>query len=329
MSVSRCWFAFVALLACGLSVCAQAGPQDATVWLHRLSQAPRTLSYSGTFIYESNGHAETSRVVHVVDGAGQIERVESLDGPPREVIRTNDEVNSFFPQERLLVIDRAAVGGFPGRSFTVLGSLNDFYMLRLGETARVAGREAQSIRIDPRDDLRYGHEWWVDTASGLLLKARMLRGPSDVVEQFTFTELNVGGQIERERAKPRFSRGQDWTVFNARGVDLRSDEAGWVFRGLPPGFKQVSLSRRPVRSGAPEAIHAVFSDGLAAISVFIEPVSGRNMSVPPRSHSGPISLYRTTKGENVITALGEVPTVALKRVAEGVEPAQTAMQVGR
>jgi sigma-E factor negative regulatory protein RseB len=302
------------------TVMAQNASQDATAWLHRMSQASRTMNYSGLFVYQSGGRSESSRITHVVDGSGQQERLETVDGASREVIRNNDEVQTFFPKERLLVIDRAVAGSFPGRAVSVVSGLSDFYVVRMGEQERVAGRDAQSIRLEPRDDMRYGHELWADVATGLLIKARMLRSPTDIVEQFAFSDLLVGAQVDRERVKPRYSRTSDWTVLNARGTDLRADVFGWAFRGLPPGFKQVSLARRPIRKDGPEALHAVFSDGLATISVFIEPSSGRNMSVAPvQSHSGPISIYKSTKGEVIVTAIGEVPPAALKRVADSVE----------
>ncbi|MDB5814587.1 MAG: siderophore-interacting protein [Rhodocyclales bacterium] len=316
---ARILAALVLMTLAGIAA-GQGSSPDATMWLHRMSQASRTLNYSGLFVYQSGGRTESSRITHVVDGSGQQERLETVDGASREVIRNNDEVQTFFPKERLLVIDRAVAGSFPGRAVSVVSGLGDFYVVRLGDVERIAGRDAQAIRLEPRDDMRYGHELWADVATGLLIKARMLRAPGDVVEEFAFSDLLVGPQVDRERVKPRYSRTSDWTILNARGTDLRPDEFGWVFRGLPPGFKQVSLARRPIRKDGPEALHAVFSDGLATISVFIEPNSGRNMSVAPvQSHSGPIGIYKSSKGEVMVTAIGEVPPTALRRVAESVE----------
>jgi sigma-E factor negative regulatory protein RseB len=305
-----------------LAVPAQAGSGDALAWLHRMNQASRSLNFSGVYVYESSGRSESTRITHVVDGSGQHERLESLDGMAREVIRFNDEVQTFLPGERLVIVDRAATGSFPGRSAAVMGGLSDFYVVRLGETGRVASREVQSIRLDPRDDMRYGHELWADVATGLLLKARMLKPSAEVIEQFAYSEIVIGQQVDRERVTPRYSRGADWKTVNARGSDLRAEELGWVFRGLPPGFRQISMARRPIRKGAPEALHAVFSDGLASVSVFIEASGGRNMSVPPRQNLlGPVSMYRSMRADAVITVIGEVPPAALKRIAEGVESA--------
>ncbi|MFT3736187.1 MAG: MucB/RseB C-terminal domain-containing protein [Rhodocyclaceae bacterium] len=309
---------FVALMSVvGMSP-ALAG--DALSWLHRMNQASRSTNFAGIYVYESGGRSESARITHVTDGSGQQERLESLDGAPREVIRFNDEVKTFLPNERLVVIDRAATGSFPGRLVAAMGGLSDFYVIRMGETGKVATRDAQAIRLEPRDDMRYGHELWADVGSGLLLKARMLKSSAEVIEQFAYSEIQIGPQVDREKVKARYSRGSDWKVVNARGVDLRPEEAGWAFNGLPPGFRQISLSRRPIRKDAPEALHAVFSDGLASVSVFIEPGGGR--SVPPTQNLlGPVSMYRSTRADAVVTAVGEVPPAALKRIAEGVTPA--------
>lgn len=305
------------LMAMALSP-AMAG--DALTWLNRMNQASRSLNFSGVYVYESGGRSERARVTHVVDGSGQHERLESLDGTPREVIRLNDEVRTFLPGERLEVIDRAVTGSFPGRLASTVGGLSDFYVIRMGETGKVASRDAQSIRLEPRDDLRYGHELWADIGTGVLLKARMLKSTAEVIEQFAFSEIQIGPQVDREKVRERFSRGADWKVINARGVDLRPDEFGWVFRGLPPGFRQISLSRRPIRKDAPEALHAVFSDGLASVSVFIEPGSGRSVA-PSQNLQGPVSMFRSSRADAVVTAVGEVPPAALRRIAESVQPA--------
>lgn len=75
---------------------AQTSSQDATVWLHRLSQASRTLNYSGLFVYQSGGHTETSRITHIVDGSGQQERLETVDASKSSA--TTTKCRHFFPR---------------------------------------------------------------------------------------------------------------------------------------------------------------------------------------------------------------------------------------
>jgi sigma-E factor negative regulatory protein RseB len=323
MKLFHAWAAlFVAAAACNAGAQSQTNNGlDALGWLQRMNQAARSVNFSGVFVYESRGRSETSRVTHLVDASGDHEKIETLEGgPPREIVRTNDEVMAYLPQDRLIIIDRAETGRFPGRLLNAIGALSDYYTIRLGDTGKLADRDVQQIVLEPRDEMRYGHELWLDVASGLLVKARVINEKGGAVEQFSFKELTVGANVDRDSVKPRYNKATDWRVVNARGQDVRAEDINLRFRGLPSGFRQVSFVRRPLKRDGPEAFHAVFSDGLATISVFIEPQAGRTMSMPPSTASaGAIGIYKRGLADYQITAIGEVPLRALQRAADGVE----------
>lgn len=302
------WF----LMVCG----AQA--EDALGWLQRMNQAAKSLSFSGVFVYQTQGRTETSRIVRLVDGSGEHERLETLDGTPREVLRHNESVQCYLPADKILVLDRVVLARQPGRLVSKPAALNEVYSLRTGEQGRVAGREAQILHLEPRDDMRYGHQLWIDVATGLLLKSRMLAGQSGLVEQFAFTEMNPDAAIDHERLKPHHSKTAGWRVINAAGEELRPEDSPWLFRKLPAGFKQVSLLRRSLHKGEMAAVHAAFSDGFANVSVFIEPFVAGNAR-NPAPPAGPVGVYRRVLGDQQVTVLGEVPAAALKRIADGVE----------
>ncbi|WP_354601893.1 MucB/RseB C-terminal domain-containing protein [Uliginosibacterium flavum] len=311
----------LALLVCLVLIAPAAFGNDAYLWLQRMNQASHVLNYTGVFLYQSQGRSETSYIVHLVDASGEHERLETLIGVPREVVRHNEEVQCFLPQERVVVNDRLLPGRQLGRLVAKPAALAEFYNMRLGALARVAGRDAQQLALEPRDDMRYGHQLWIDLASGLLLRAHMLNEQGGIVEQFSFSEVALGVDIDHEKLKPRVVRNNEWRVINARGVDLRAEDFGWIFRKLPPGFRNVSLLKRPGRRGDENAVHAVFSDGLANVSVFIETAPGNVVAV---AQSGPANIgstgiYRRVVGDQMVTVLGEVPVLALQRIAEGVE----------
>jgi sigma-E factor negative regulatory protein RseB len=309
-------------LACFLALSASfAHAQDALDWLQRMNQAAKTLNYTGVFVYQSRGRSETSKVTHLADASGEHERLETLDGAPREVVRNNEEVLCYLPAERLVVVDKAGVGRFPERLVARPSTLGENYMVRLGEVGRVAGREAQLILLLPRDEMRYGYQLWADTSTGLLLKARMVGDSSDVIEQFAYTELSLGGPADREKLRPRTVRAPDWQVVNVRGIDLRPEDVPWSFRGLPTGFRLQSIVKRVMHGGSAEALHAVFSDGLANVSVFIEQ-TGKGSTVPASASTastGSTGIFKRMSGDHLVTALGEVPAQTLQRIAEGVE----------
>ena len=293
--------------------------QDALEWLQRMSQAAKTLNYSGVFVYQSRGRSESSRITHLADASGEHERLETLDGAPREVFRNNDEVFCYLPTERLVVVDKAGSGRFPERLVARPYTLGENYAVHLGEVGRVAGREAQLVMLLPRDELRYGYQLWADTATGLLLKARMVGEGADVIEQFVYTELTLGAIPDRDKVRSKPVRANDWKVVNVRGMELKSEDVAWSFRSLPAGFKLQSLVKRSMRGGASEALHAVFSDGLANVSVFIEQAGKLPASAPGSSSAGSTGIFKRMLGDYLITVLGEVPPATLQRIGDGVE----------
>jgi sigma-E factor negative regulatory protein RseB len=173
------------------------------------------------------------------------------------------------------------------------------------------------VLLQPRDDLRYGHEFWMDDASGLLLKANLVDDRGESLESFAFTQVKIGGQLEQGALKPRFNR-EHVRVQQVRATEIRPDELGWHFRNALPGFRKVIAMKRQAAAESPESLHVVFSDGLASISVFIEP-GGAGGDAETLSRVGPVNVYRRQMGEHRLLVMGEVPAVAVRRLGDGIE----------
>lgn len=310
------------LAAVSLSAAARADQNiDPLSWLGRIVNAAQKLNYSGVFVYQSGEHTETSRIIHVVDSSGEREKLEVLDGSPREVVRNNEEVRCFLPEQRVVIVERQPQRkSFPARLPSSLGVLAESYKIRKGDVGRVADRESQLLILEPRDNYRYGHMLWADMESGLLLKARMMNEKNETVEQFYFTAVQIGGTFPKEALKPKLApKSADWNVHNVTVTDANPGETTWVFRNEIPGFRQSAGVKRSLRRDRPDAMHLVFSDGLAAMSVFIEPL-GEDRATQGETYSkGAISIYKRAHGEHMLTVLGEVPPQTLKKLAEGME----------
>lgn len=296
-------------------------PIDGVVWLDKIVSAAQKLNYSGTFTYSAGSHMETSRITHVADASGERERLEVLDGSPREVIRVNNEVKCYLPEERTVIIDQSVLRrAFPARLSESLNSVTEFYRIRVGEMSRVAGRDSRLLILEPKDSLRYGHQFWADASSGLLLRTRMVGERGEAIEQFMFTDVTIGASVDKEKLKPKFlNRSSDWRIVNAKVTDSPSDESEWVFRSPLPGYQQSTWMRRKLQADRPDAFHVVFSDGLAAVSVFIEPLRPNHQERVGLFVSGPFSVYKRIQGDFVVTVLGEVPATALKMLGDGIE----------
>lgn len=307
------------LVALALPVWAQA-PADALQWLQRMAAAAQKLNYTGTFVYQSGNQTETSRIVHLVDSGDELEHLEVLDGSPREVVRVNDEVKCFLPENRLLIVERRrsrATPSFPALLAGNPAGLAEHYAISKGAPGRVAGFESQSIVIQPKDGLRYGHHFWIDAASGLLLKSAIIDERGEPLETFAFTELRIGVPVERASLKPRTEMKDGWKVHNVRTSEPRAED--WRFRVAVPGFRKITGMKRQGRPDGPEISHVIFSDGLAAISVFIEPL-GRNKPESGPLTMGAVNAYKRVAADHMFVVMGDVPPASLKKIADGIEP---------
>lgn len=297
------------------------GQQEALSLLGRAVSASQRTSYVGTFVYQSGSNVETSRVAHYVDTEGNsVERLEVLDGSPREVIRVNDDVRCYLPRERVIIEDRrGARKTFPSLLPESVGALADHYTVRKGPSSRVAGFDTHSVLLEPKDGFRYGHMFWIEAQTGLLLKARMVNEKGDPIEQFAFAQLVLGPALTRDDVKSRLAPDAvGWKVHSANSTQAQNADLGWTVNVDVPGFRQIAGMKRSLGPDRPDMVHMVFSDGLAAISVFIEAYRKEDGSaVGPMKH-GAVNVFKRRVGGHVVTALGEVPLHSVQRMAEAV-----------
>lgn len=313
---------WVALL-CSLGQIARAeSAPDALQWLQKVAAATRKLNYSGVFVYQGGGKSETSRIVHVAENGRDQERIETLDGSPREIVRDGNDIKCYLPESRLVVVERRfRRQNFPSLLPEGIGGLTDHYVIHRGMPARIAGYDTQSIVVEPRDDLRYRRQFWVDSQTGLPLKAGLFDEKGEVRETFAFTELKIGGTVEREALKPhsRLAEGE-WRVHDIRPKELGHEDDAWALKTLLPGFMRISTMKRPTRQDSPSTTHMVFSDGLAAISVFIEPLPTGHAKPETGAYAmGALNVYKRLLGEYLLVAMGDVPLVALRKLTDGIE----------
>jgi sigma-E factor negative regulatory protein RseB len=249
------------------------------------------------------------------------ERVETLDGVPREIVRFNDEVKWYLPSSMTVKIDRKQVAKpFPGMLPDQVQSLGSFYNVRKAEVERIAGYDTQAIVLEPKDGMRYAHKLWADMATGMLVKAKTFNERGEPLEQFFFTDLRIGGRVDREAVKSRFAaKGGTWRTENLAMNEANLAEAGWLVKALPPGYAKVTEMRGSF-GGTPSVAHIVLSDGLAAASVFIEPAVGRAQQ--PQlglSRKGAINVYTRRVDDSLVTVVGEMPAEGVRYIAHQVE----------
>jgi sigma-E factor negative regulatory protein RseB len=78
------------------------------------------------------------------------------------------------------------------------------------------------------------------------------------------------------------------------------------------------LKRRVGEAGAVGQM--VYSDGLAAVSIFIEPLEGRREGAGGGLASvGAIHIYTKEVAKHMVTVVGEAPAASVQRIANAVE----------
>lgn len=297
-----------------------APPVDVVSWLQKIAAAAKQLNYTGTFVYQSGNHVETSRILHMVDQSGEHEKLETLDGLPREVIRNNEEIQCYLPDSKTVKVEKRRIAGasFPALLPVQLSSLTENYVIRKGEQERIAGYDCQVLILEPKDGLRYGHKLWAEANSGLLLKATVL-DKNKVVEQFSFTQVSIGNPIDKELLKPKYAgKGADWHWDNSSLSNVASVDLGWQVKTQLPGFKKIMETRRTLPGKTFPVGQIVFSDGLVAVSVFIEPLNANAKPVQGLSSQGAIHVYTRPVADHMVTVVGETPAATVMQIGDSV-----------
>jgi sigma-E factor negative regulatory protein RseB len=289
-------------------------------WLQAMQNAAIRTNYSGTIVYEAGGEMRTSRITHLFDGAHSHERVQTMDGKPREFIRlrteSSDEVHCLIPESRRVVIEHRSVDGtFPGLSGASPEEILQRYDLRHGPGERVAGIECTALLLEPRDAMRYGYRLCVDPQTGLLLKSQTVNERREVMEQVAFTDVRIGEKPDRSRLKPAWPT-DGWKVERSEYTPAQLERAGWVVP-TPEGFRRIKEVQR--KMGPANAMQVVFSDGLATVSVFIEPGAAGKSTAGELTMMGPTAALSRQVGDTLVTVIGEVPPAAVRAVARSVE----------
>lgn len=317
MARFRAW----ALVAVVLPIAGHAEPQDAPTWLEKMSEAMRNLNFQGTFIYRHDDQLESMRIVHARDGDGEHERLLSLNGEAREILRDSSHLTCIWPRSRSVVVDKARQATpLPAWDPHSGADLAAHYRLETGSRDRIADRVAQRIDILPKDGFRYGYRMWLDVDSGLLLKSDMLDEQGQIIEQVMFTELEIVDSPEAlDLNPPQISPTYHWFKRDGDTEVLTDQGAEWEMQ-LPAGFRLDSNRILPGSGDAPKVEQMVLSDGLASVSVFVEPVSDEEPRLQGVSHMGAVNAFGVLLFGHHVTVVGEVPPATVELLGSTIRP---------
>jgi sigma-E factor negative regulatory protein RseB len=322
-------FCAAVLLSATPRVFAQDDPvaarRTAAELLDRIHQAAQQLNYEGAFVYQRGNFVQTSRIAHYSTHTdGEFEQLESLDGKPRKMLRHNDDMYTFVPERRIVVLEKRQNKD----SFPALLAVNGEQVLSVYEPKmlgddRVAGVDSLVMELEPKDTYRFAYKLWADKKTGLLLRAQTLDPNGQVLEQLSFSQVRIGVPIDKAGIVNGIRNLAGWTVVRPPVEPVDMAAQGWQITPSVPGFHMIRQLRRPMASreaGQPPipVDQAVFSEGLAAISVFVEPVENKTRK-EGTGDSGATHVLVKRQGDFWITLLGEVPQTTLQQFASAIE----------
>ncbi len=313
----------LALLLCALPAAVLAN--DAREWLSRMEQAVESLSYEGTFVHMVGNSLETMHVIHRAADGQVDERLFSRDQPGREVLRQNGKVTCIFPDQRTVLVEwrrnrrsGPLLGAVPQDSTDV----ERWYEFRDAGKGRKLGRTARVIEIRPRDDFRYGHRLWLDELTAMPLKLQLLNHDGVAVEQIQFVSIVVPAEIPDSRLLPAVEvDGFTWYEQDRSEPDtLQVQPNSWNLELPPPGFVLTEARVRTLPGSEHAVDHMVYTDGLASVSVFVEPAEATDRELGGLSRIGAAHAYTIIHAGQQITAVGEVPPATVEQIARSLRP---------
>ena len=307
-------------LMLGLACQARAAAPDGQAWLQRAVQASRNVSYAGTFVHTNGDRISTVRVTHTNNNGDEHERIEALDGAPYEIVRHNEEMFCYFPDAKTVRLDRRVNARFfPSLFRADAAVIAASYEVKIGKPERVLGYECRWLDLDPRDNLRFTEKLCAEVNTGLVVRAKTLNETGQVIEQYTFTDLRMGPQVARGDVKSIFeARVKQWSTDAQPREEAKGVDTGWVVNNPPAGFRKAAELRRTLPGRGQPVSQLIFSDGIASMSVFVEPNASPARTAEASTEDGTTTFFVRPMGDQLVTVLGEVPLAAAQQVGRSV-----------
>ena len=295
---------------------------DAWLALQKTAYAARELNYQGVFVYQNGKQSRSVQITHMNNNGQEMTRNLVLDngvqaGQPREVYSQGNDILIVRPKNEKMVIEkRRGQNLFPAMLPTDLQSLKASYNTRVLATEMIAGRGAQVIELIPNDTFRYGYKIWADAEFGLLLKMTLLDSKKQTLEQIEFTQLSMLNSQDVNWFQPKIDVKKNYVTEDVSAVN--HVDTNWIVAELPTGYVKVDHVTLNFPGKTAPVDQMIFSDGIASVSLFIEPIT---KGMHPKM--GHMLIGSTNVGANVIdsyqiTVVGEVPEATVMQIAKAV-----------
>ena len=279
---------------------------EAQAVLRDMYAATRELNYDGVFVYQRGSQLDAMRLIHLRRGDLVQERLVSLSGPAREVIRDGARVTCLFADHGAAMREKGPPLellnlGFNAPVETLLAN----YRFTLDGSDRVAGRPTDVVAVMPHTEDRYGYRLWIDHENRILLKSMILGRGGRVLEQMQFTQITVLEHLDESLLQPEIAgHGFTWRTDDEAAVDPAGDVAGtggWTVRWLPTGFALHETHVQPTATSPSPVGQLVYSDA-PMVTVFIEAMQAD--ATPRRASArGAVNAFSRVSDDHQITVV--------------------------
>ncbi len=293
---------------------------EAAAWLKEMSQSLMQSNYRGVFVYEMGGRMEAMQITHAMRDDGEYERLMSLTGHPREVIRSPEGVTCIMPRRKAVMVDKNMPRTpVPHAFLNNLDRITEHYDLVLGEDDRVSGQDSRIISVSPRDEYRYGYKLWLTVEDKLPVRLELLMPQGEVLEQMMFTDLTVMDELPNDWLEPEL----DGSKLNLIGKEKNEipvnegegDASRWQFAWLPQGFERTHHTRHVMPKKHSQVEHLVYSDGLATVSIYIEQLDVGKPRLQGLKTMGATHALGAEIDDYQVTVVGELPAATIEKIA--------------
>ncbi len=303
------------LLGAGIALGAE--PKE---WLERMNKALTTGNYVGVFTHVRGSRAENLKIIHRVKGGQVTERLLSLDGSGREFIRKDDDVTCYLPDQRRVLVERRSPDGpLLGALPAIEDNTSQVYEIRGGDRQRLLNRTTRVVALHPRDEFRYGYRLWIDEQTAMPLKTQLCDKSGAVIEQILFSTIDFPERIPDSMFKPQVDASLFKWERPEQQIASNPSSALWEAMRLPPGFRMTVRSSQALPGSKEPVTHIVYTDGVASVSVFVEPRKPETRGTEGPTRLGSSSAFSTVVDDHQVTAIGEVPPNTVQFIATQVK----------
>lgn len=291
--------------------------ENAKAWLAKMASAMSTLNYQISFVVLKPGtDSQPYMWRHGITANGvEMEQLNLLNGPGREVLRVGEQVSYFEPNVPPFSLRSKVINGpLPNAFFQDPLSLRDSYDFVLVGRSRVSGRASQQIRIVSRDKSRFGFNLWLDQETGLLLKLNIVDLNGKLLEQVQVTELQVTPTLHPYLERIELAKLPPIVKIRPAAESQKK----WSIEFLPLGMKTVKwdVHRLPLDGGLVE--YVMLSDGLVDVSVYLQNASSNASEDLLLRHESTTFLTRKN-GPVQVTVIGKVPAQTANAIASSIK----------